>query len=420
MSSDKTLSKMGHFSLSAISAAILAVSASAPASAGINENIENALKFGQDDAKYGQVKLDIRLRYENADTQHTTKKTANAFTTRFRIGYLSPKFQGLQGYAEFEANQDIGLNDYSNKRNGSVRKGGFDTIQDPQDTELNQLWLRYDGIPDTSVKFGRQRIKLNNDRFIGNVGWRQMEQTFDSVLLTNKSIANTTVKIGYIDQVKTIISTTDDMSTPFINIDYDIAGIGKLTAYSIWMDYNEAAKVTKSNQTYGIRLNGGRKVTEDIKVLYTVEYARQSDYDRNTNNYEADYYHIIGGASAYGLTFKGAIEQLDGRGESAFQTPLATKHGFNGWADIFLTTPAQGLRDVYGSAAATVQGVKFMGVYHNFSDDTGNKSYGNEYDLIMTKKIGKHYSLLAKYANYNADQQGNDTQKIWIQGGIHF
>lgn len=406
--------------LSAFSMALLAFSGTQVASASLNDSVEKMLKFGQDDAKYGQVKLDIRLRYENANTQDTTSKAADALTTRFRIGYLSPKLSGFQAYAEFEANQDIGINDYKNKRNGSWRKSEYDVIQDPQDTELNRLWLSFDGITDTSIKVGRQRIKLHNDRFIGNVGWRQMEQTFDSLLLTNKSLANTTITFGYINQVKTIISTTDEMSTPFLNIDYDIAGYGKLSAYGLWMDYTETANLGKSNQTYGVRFKGKTKVSEDIKALYTVEYAHQSDYEDSPKNYEADYYHVIGGVSAFGVTLKAGMEQLDGDGTAAFQTPLATAHAFNGWADIFLATPVDGLRDVYGAAAIKYQGVKFMAVYHDFSDDTGSKDYGNEFDLIVSKKFGKHYSVLAKYANYNAVEYKNDTQKFWIQGGIHF
>src|SRR3546814_12023345 len=33
-------------------------------------------------------------------------------------------------------------------------------------------------------------------------------------------------------------------------------------------------------------------------------------------------------------------------GVFAFQTPLATLHKFQGWADLFLTTPSAGVRDL--------------------------------------------------------------------------
>ncbi len=39
-------------------------------------------------------------------------------------------------------------------------------------------------------------------------------------------------------------------------------------------------------------------------------------------------------------------------GVAAFQTPLATLHKFNGFADQFLVTPAGGLQDIYFYAKA--------------------------------------------------------------------
>ena len=60
------------------------------------------------------------------------------------------------------------------------------------------------------------------------------------------------------------------------------------------------------------------------------------------------------------------------------------------------------------------------GVFHDFSDDTGPLHYGKEWDFLALKKFGKHYSLLAKYAYYDADQFSTDTQKIWLQGNVSF
>ena len=420
MSSDKSSSKSNGLSLSAFSMALLAMTASPIASAGVNESIENALKFGQDDAKYGQIKFDLRYRFEQDDSKNPGLDKGDASTVRLRLGYLTPEFHGLQGYAEYETNQDFGANTYNSRRNG---KGGYQTIVDPQEHELNQLWLSYKGLADTEIKVGRQRIKLDNDRFIGNVGWRQLEMTYDSVLVTNKSLANTTVKVGYINQAQTIHSFVQPMQTPFLNVAYNFEGYGKLTGYSYLIDNNEAS--ASSNQTYGVSFVGKTKVTDDVKAHYRLEYAYQKDYENNPNQYEADYFHIVGGASAFGVTAKVGIEQLDGVGASqGFQTPLATGHAFNGWADQFLTTPADGLRDVYALITGKVHGVKLLGVYHEFSDDTGSMDYGKEWNFLVSKKFGKHYSVLAKYAYFDSNTaSGNfrfDTQNFWLQAGVHF
>jgi hypothetical protein len=131
----------------------------------------------------------------------------------------------------------------------------------------------------------------------------------------------------------------------------------------------------------------------------------------------------MGGFTAYNLTFQGAMEQLDGSGRNKhFDTPLGTNHAFQGWADLFLNTPDNGIRDVFATVSSVLDrgDVVVSGVYHNFTDDTGQLQYGKEWDFLATKKFGKHYSLLAKYAYYNADTFGTDTQKIWLQGNVSF
>ena len=415
MFSQKTTTSQ-FFALSAISIAIFSLSGIQATSANFNESVENALKFGQKDSKYGQVKLDLRYRFEQDDSKNSLKDKGDASTVRLRLGYLTPETFGLQAYVEYEANQDFGANTYNSTRNS---KTAYEVIADPQEHELNQLWVSYNGLVDTTIKVGRQRLILDNSRFIGNVGWRQMEMTYDSVLITNKSLVNTTVKIGYINQAQTIHSFTQAMQTPFLNIAYNFKSLGKLTAYSYLIDNNEVH--AKSNQTYGFSFVGKRNITDDLKALYRFEYAYQKDFEQNPNQYDADYFHILAGANIYGVTAKIGIEQLSGEGRGqVFQTPLATGHAFNGWSDQFLRTPNHGLRDVYTSLTGKLKGFKLVGIYHDFSDDTGSLDYGKEWDFLVVKKFGKHYSLLAKYAYFDGDNGRRDTQNFWLQAGVSF
>lgn len=131
----------------------------------------------------------------------------------------------------------------------------------------------------------------------------------------------------------------------------------------------------------------------------------------------------MGGFTAPIFSFQGAMEQLDGVGQNrTFITPLGTNHAFQGWADLFLVTPKDGIRDIFGTLTTTLDkgDIALTGVYHAFYDDTGNVHYGDEWNFMATKKFGKHYTLLAQYAYYNADHFNTDTQKIWVQGNINF
>ncbi|WP_431064860.1 alginate export family protein [Methylotuvimicrobium sp.] len=406
----------------ACSATLIAITSSAQAG-GFDETIENALKFGQSDGKYGQVTFDLNYRYEHANTESTPPEPANANTFRLRLGYLSPNVFGWQGFVEYE-NIFAAQRDYNGVSTGNSR---FHVVADPADRhELNQLWLTFNGIPDTLIKGGRQRIKLDDDRFIGNVGWRQMEMTYDSVLVTNTSIADLTIRAGYIGRVRNILSLTDNTELPLLNVNYNFGNLGSATAYGYWLKYTEdKALFGRSSQTYGIRLIGSPQINEDLALHYTAEYSYQADYQNNPNSFALDRYNLMGGLTLFGITAKAAMEQLNGNGRNAFQTPLGTNHAFQGWADRFLATPGDGIRDVNFTLASSVLGANMMFVYHNFTDDSGSIDYGNEYDFQVTKAFGKHYSVLLKYAYYDSDANApafaqNDTQKVWVQGNISF
>jgi hypothetical protein len=399
----------------------------------VTKSLEDALKFGNG----GVVKFDLNYRYENVNQDNvrnpalngspakTQPRTANANTARLRLGLLSPVFHGLQAYAEYEGVYAM-QSDYNSTRNG---KTGYSTIADPYENELDQLWLSYAGVPDTLIKGGRQRIKFDDDRFIGNVGWRQLEQTYDSALITNKSIKNLAINVGYIGNVKTFTSTNANINAPILNVNYKLGNYGNLVGYGYWLGYTQQANYASSNQTYGLRFTNYQKPGDSLKVsdnyglLYTAEWSIQSDYQNSPQHYTVNRYNLMGGFTAYMFSFQGAMEQLDGVGQNkAFITPLGTNHAFQGWADIFLVTPKDGIRDVFATVATTLDKgeVTLTGVYHDFYDDTGNIHYGNEWDFSALKKFGKHYSVLAKYAYYNADHYSTDTQKIWLQGNVNF
>ena len=389
----------------------------------INQTVEYALMLDDEQGKYGQVKFDLRYRYENVHiTNDLPVKTANANSLRLRAGYLTPEFFNLQAYVEYEGNLAM-QEDYNSLRNGL---NNYEIVADPQEQELNQFWLSYKGIPDTLIKGGRQRINLDNQRFIGNDSWRQMEQTFDSVLISNQSIENLTLNFIYIGQVQSVISTERPIELPILNFSYQYGRFSTLTGYAYWLaDYDNAEN---STQTYGVRLHGAPKLKHDIQLSYDVGYSNQADYKNNPAGYGLDRYNILLGATYVGITIKSGMEQLDGNGAHAFQTPLGSKHVFQGWADKFLVTPVTGVRDIQASIDKSFYGVQFMFAYHYFTDSNGQGEYGNEYDFLVTKHFGKHYQLLAKYAYYDANSGQaatnagleKDTQKIWLQGSVNF
>ena len=369
----------------------------------------------------GKAGLDLRYRFETVD-QDGASNDATASTLKTRLNYATGDYNGFSAFIEFDDVMALGDVEYNDATGLATAQTSYPVVADPEGTEVNQAKISYKGVDGTTMTLGRQRVIFDNARFIGNVGWRQNEQTYDAFTIANTSLADTSIVYGYVTNVNRIFgeaSTKGDIDTKthLVNVSYSGLEAGKLTGYGYFLDLVNAP--TASNSTLGLRFAGGTKVTEAVKALYTVEFATQSDYKDGASTIDADYSLIELGAAASGVTAKLGVETLSGDGTYGFSTPLATAHAFNGWADKFLATPANGLVDTYVSVGGKVSGVKLKAVYHDFTSDAGSTDYGTELDLLAAKKIGS-YTLLAKYAAYSADNLATDTSKLWLMGQAKF
>jgi hypothetical protein len=370
----------------------------------------------------GKTKLDLRLRAEHVDNDSATqRRDANATTLRARLGFATAAWHGFEGGLEYEGITTFDKLDY-NDGAGTSPQGNRPVIADPAGSELNQAWLRYGGIPRTAVQVGRQRLVLDNHRWIGNVGWRQNEQTYDGVVVTNKGLPGTELTYAYVHNVNTVLFTNAPLRGNLVNVSYSPGAWLKATAYGYWLDFEAAnAGNRQDNQTQGVRLNGAPALGGSAKLLYTAEYARQSEFEEASAAGEADY--LLGelGAALGAVTLKVGYEVLGSNdGLHAVQTPLATLHAHDGWADLFLVTPATGLRDAYVNAGAMLANWTLAAAFHRFEADHGGADYGIELDASAGYAFTPQLAALVKYAGYDATAEasfaGNvDTEKGWLQ-----
>ena len=363
----------------------------------------------------GSAKLNLRYRFEEVD-QDNALEDASAHTLRTRLTWQSDSYMDFSTLLEFDNVSYLGPQRFNNTRNG---KTNYSTVADPEGTDFNQVYLDYKGMENSVVRLGRQRINLDNQRFVGGVAWRQNEQTYDAVSL-NYSMDAFSLFYGYIDNVNRIFGPEDGTPAADLNTDSHILNIGfspsdalKLTGYGYVHDFEDAAAL--SSTTLGARATGGFKDLP-LSPSYALEYARQSEHANNITEYDAKYKLAELGLSAAGLKFTAAREVLgaDEDAGTAFKTPLATLHKFQGFADVFLNTPANGVVDTYGSVSYTLAGFKLLAIYHDFESDENDISYGHEFDAVIARKVGKNVTLVAKYADYDANALAVDTDKLWL------
>ncbi len=377
-----------------------------------------------DTFKNGEFDVNFRYRYEFVD-QDGMAKDANASTLRTRLVFRTAKWNDLDVTLNMDDVHTIVASNYNSTRNG---QGQYPTVADPKGTNLNIAALTYSGLKDTTIVGGRQRIIRGNARFIGNVGWRQNEQTYDA-LSANYKGGNFSANYAYLDQVNRIFgpeSGTGKAADVFrsdshiIDAAYTLNGALSVSVYGYLLDLDDksglASAHNNSNETYGVRISGAPKIGDGMAITYAAEYATQKDYEDSALDYDTDYMLGELGFKWNQFSIKAGYEVLESDNGVGFKTPLATLHAHNGWADQFLGTPANGLEDTYIAASAKVSKGTLKLVLHDFSSDVGSIDYGTEIDFLAKWPLGKHYSVLGKIAMFDADDDigGNDITKAWL------
>lgn len=371
--------------------------------------------------KESTVNLDLRYRYETSE-EDNLKKDAEASTLRTRLMVKTGKVSDFDATVEIDSINTLGPDDYNDAT--GFGKTEYSVVADPEGLDLNQAYIRYTGFNNTALLAGRQRIIHNDHRFLGNVGWRQNEQTFDGYRAQIQATDTINIDYSYIHNVNTIFgadSVKGDLKGDFnvLNVKYNPAKEHRLSFFAYLLDFDTASD--KSSDTYGVDYNFGYKINKSTKIGTHLTYAIQSDTGDNATSYDASYYLVEANGSVGAMFGAVGLEVLGSdNGAKAFSTPLATLHKFNGFADMFLATPDDGLEDMYVKVGASVLNVKLTAVYHTFSANNGSADLGSELDLTANYRVNAQVSLLAKYATYDADTWKIDTDKFWLMANVNF
>ena len=121
--------------------------------------------------------FDLRARYEGVG-QDGMVEDAEALTSRLRVGFQTAPLKKTSLLVEGVWIEDL-VDDYNSTTNGQAQ---FPVLP-IRPTSPRSIASRSinKSLENATLTFGRQRIVLDDQRFVGNVGWRQNEQTFDAV-----------------------------------------------------------------------------------------------------------------------------------------------------------------------------------------------------------------------------------------------
>ncbi len=353
--------------------------------------------------------IDLRLRSESVDQANGMLNSASANTLRYRLGMSTAETAGFSAFVQTESVSALGTESYNSGPGGNGNVGR-PVVADPTGNELNQAYIHYVSGTQFSARVGRQRVIYDNARFIGNVGWRQNEQTLDALQLNLLPHAQIRLSYTYVRNINRIFFDNVDLDGQLVNLKVQITPAMTLTGYGYLLDFDGL----EDSQTLGIRLAGSKNL-RSLKLGYTAEYALQDPYADAPDTVNSNYRHLALSIGNRAWAAEAGQEVLGSNSSRGFSTPLATLHQFNGWADVFLQTPVAGLNDRYIGASFNAGKWSSQLRFHEFSADTSNQSYGRETDLRIGFAWQQSTALTLKFADYNAGSYGVDTTKLTLQ-----
>jgi hypothetical protein len=367
----------------------------------------------------GRLILESRARLESVD-QAGVANASDAWTLRTRYGWESPNFAGLKLLVEGDNVVSLGGTYFD----GVHPEPGYPLVPDPEINRLNRAQVDWTGLPGAEVVVGRQRIVLDDQRFVGNSGFRQTETTFDGARLTAKPADWLTLDYAWFDQDNRSTGVLHDAEAPLrgsFNLLHAQAKtpLGQLSTYGYLLDFTNSP--TLSAQTWGARLVGSHPIEPNLSLTWQLEYAEQRSWADNPGRFDLGYGLAGGGLKSKRWEASLVYEQLGGDGVHGFQTPFATKHPFQGWANMFLTTPGAGVRDIYLRGVATPGEIaaghplRIVAEAHDFTAMKGGWRYGREFDLGLYAPITKRLGAGLEGAWFQGDHAGfPDTAKTWV------
>ncbi len=353
-----------------------------------------------------KFKAELRPRYEYKDNAGSKLDAGSSFTNRTNINLNATLFE-LEGLnATVEVNS---VNDFN-----TLEQANHQTAAEKAVAKMTQANISYTAAGVTGI-VGRKTLNLDNQRFIGSVGWKQNFQTLDLAAVAY-GIGDFNIIGAYVYGVNAIgddgYGTQDQVyakngpvssggtSSAAVNASYKFMDPLKLTGYAYLLG--------SVSDTYGLALTGDIPAGDSVKLNYRAEYAVQKKASMtyaplqaksNTNATNSEYINLDLGANISGFLVGanyevlGANKDYNGKG-GPFQTPLATKHKFNGWADQFLATPKGGLQDMNGRLGYKTKGFgKLVAIYHKFTSAEEMNEAGTLQNKIDGKATSKSSDL---------------------------
>ena len=367
----------------------------------------------------GSVWLELRPRWNHIE-ESNLPEAAEGGTVRVLAGWRSGPWNGLR-----VAIEGIHANHWGEKRfnddPADIPISPYPLLPDPRHTGVNRAYVEVIGIDGLVARLGRQRVALDNQRWLSDNDFRQIPQLFDGASLEYSGLPATRLTAGYYGQVRSTSGETDDLRLAVLNAAWNPMPDHALGAFAYFHDQPNTAPFTgladESYRVYGVRAEGVAARWGAVELPYVVEAARQRPYAGGDARIDARYWRVGAGLATAQWTLRGDYE-VRGSNDGAYglQIPLTDFYAFNGWTLKWFSAPREGLRDGWLTARWAIGPVTLYGEAHRFDSDFGDLDFGRELDAGITWSILPNALLRLQHARYDSGS-GRDypeIRKTWL------
>jgi hypothetical protein len=372
----------------------------------------------------GRLSLELRPRYTDIWDAGLNQR-GHAWTMRSIVGWQTATFDDFRAVVEGIHTDVVDAHNLSTSSSQYYVDLPYPLLPDPRETDTNRVTLEYVGLPDTSVRLGKQAIRLDNERFFSDVDFRQTPMLFNGISAVNRSLPDTEVTAALLNRIRTVFATQARARIWLVRFAYSPLTDHSIAAYAYGLNQPHTGSDTdladNSHEVLGLRAEGTIATVLGANALYTAEAAHQRHYAGGDPLIDADYWRLGGGAvwprlSGFGVRLDREVKTSN-HGQYGFQTPYEDSYAFNGWALQFTSTPKTGLRDTWLSLRAQPGRFALVAETHHFGATYGSVDYGNELDLRATYAVTDSLSLKLQHARFrssDAADQLADVTKTWL------
>lgn len=363
-----------------------------------------------------RLSSDIRVRYESVVLGSNSSEDLATARVRTLAEWTGNNLVSVLAEVEGVVRVPAHAHGHSPSRSGSL-------VPDTDSLEINRFQVNLTPLPGITFQAGRQVIALDDERFIGSSNFRQNQQTYDAATIgfANRGFA---ADLGYIWGVNRSVnpagqSGTQGSQSGFLTVSAP-APLGRLSIFHYAVDLEPlgtddvaGAKSGTTGMSWKARLGGS-----ELAATFNAAIAGQVDRALPGARPKSTYGLVSAGLESDEISVSLRHEVLGG-GAAAFQTRLGSLHGFQGSADVFTVTPAEGLKDTsfeavwrQGSAGA-LRGLTWSARAHDFQAEETNLPLGEEIDFSVSAILaGCRISI--EHASYFGPADTGDLSRTWL------